>query len=496
MTQVALQGAVTGNKWATATATPTVNTPAGSSGHQQLLILTWDSGDTVVAPAISGWTLRGQVFQTGTANRLAAYTRVLSAGVAAGVASVTFSAAVYGQYECGSFNGVIGAITFGSCTGFLGSQTVPATTSASAESLRLAAMASANWPRTIGPVSGYTEAYDDYCYTASQGTALAVEHKAVSAGAVASTSWTIYDTDGTTASEDQTNYLSVVVSPPSTSGTITVTADFPVATAITLSRAGSGSLAASAADTVTATVLDQNGAPIRNAQLVAGAVAGGVFTVGAIPLTNAAGVASFTVTGAVVGTAALVVSVGGANSNALDISVAATGPVVTSVGVTPATAAISANGTQQFSAVVSGTGGVEQDVTWEVVSGGGSVSQTGLYTAPAASTTATVRARALQNQAVYNDSVVTVSAASTGTVTMSCIRAGVPLSNQSFDYVVKAIGGVLIASGTAITNGSGMLAISVPGEYVGQQVMSFVENVSATMVATGKVYRVRVLTVH
>ncbi|MCL1895182.1 MAG: Stk1 family PASTA domain-containing Ser/Thr kinase [Clostridiales bacterium] len=55
---------------------------------------------------------------------------------------------------------------------------------------------------------------------------------------------------------------------------------------------------------------------------------------------------------------------------------------VTGVTVNPGTASINkASGTVQFSATVSGSGDFSQDVTWSV-SGGGTVSGSGLYTAP------------------------------------------------------------------------------------------------------------------
>ena len=79
------------------------------------------------------------------------------------------------------------------------------------------------------------------------------------------------------------------------------------------------------------------------------------------------------------------------------------------VAVTPGTAALVGGQTQQFTATVTNTN--YTNVTWTVVSGGGSMSAAGLYTAPVvgAQTTVTVRAT----------SVADVSKSATATVTVN-----------------------------------------------------------------------------
>jgi hypothetical protein len=79
-----------------------------------------------------------------------------------------------------------------------------------------------------------------------------------------------------------------------------------------------------------------------------------------------------------------------------------------SVSVSPSTATLTANGTQQFSATVTGS---TQGVTWSVT-GGGTVSTTGLYTAPASVTTqfiATVKATSVENTTKSETAAVTVN---------------------------------------------------------------------------------------
>src|SRR5205807_2644415 len=69
---------------------------------------------------------------------------------------------------------------------------------------------------------------------------------------------------------------------------------------------------------------------------------------------------------------------------------------LTSVSVSPASATVGAGSTKQFSAVAKDQFGaamlVAPSFTWSVASGGGTVTQTGLYTAPGVAGTATATA--------------------------------------------------------------------------------------------------------
>ncbi len=68
---------------------------------------------------------------------------------------------------------------------------------------------------------------------------------------------------------------------------------------------------------------------------------------------------------------------------------------VTTVTVTPATVSVATNATQQFTAAVKdqfGTAISSPTVTWSIVTGGGSVNASGLYTAPATAGSASVKA--------------------------------------------------------------------------------------------------------
>lgn len=210
--QVAIQAGAKSGTWSN-TATPTLDTPAGAAGESQLLIATFSPGGTVSAPTISGWTLEAESFITGSDNRMAVYSRTLGSATAAGTASPTFSGATYGIYWAASINGTPGTISLAQDSTWSNPVGIPSTSALADLSLHLVAVASADWPRSVAAVSGYTEAYDNFAYSASQGLWLGVNHKAVSSGTVAASEWPLYDETGNTLSAEQVIKLSLVLAP-------------------------------------------------------------------------------------------------------------------------------------------------------------------------------------------------------------------------------------------------------------------------------------------
>jgi hypothetical protein len=84
-------------------------------------------------------------------------------------------------------------------------------------------------------------------------------------------------------------------------------------------------------------------------------------------------------------------------------------PVPIVVAVSPGSATLYANGTQQFTATVSNS--FNSNVTWSVSSGGGTVSQSGLYTAPASVSTqqtATVKATSAADNSTNSTATITL----------------------------------------------------------------------------------------
>jgi hypothetical protein len=84
-------------------------------------------------------------------------------------------------------------------------------------------------------------------------------------------------------------------------------------------------------------------------------------------------------------------------------------PVVT-VSISPKTASLLPNGTQTFTATVTGT--TNTAVTWSVPAGQGSITQAGAYTAPATAGTYTVTATSQADPSKFDTATVTVVAAS------------------------------------------------------------------------------------
>ncbi len=114
----------------------------------------------------------------------------------------------------------------------------------------------------------------------------------------------------------------------------------------------------------------------------------------------------------------------GSDTQALTL-VAREAVVVSSVTVSPETVTIAPGAQTQLSAVVAGTGAFSPNVTWSVVSGGGSISSGGIYTAPSAPAVATVRATSVTDPTKFDEATVTVEApATTDAIRVPGIRCG------------------------------------------------------------------------
>ena len=141
-----------------------------------------------------------------------------------------------------------------------------------------------------------------------------------------------------------------------------------------------------------------------------------------------------------------------------------------SVSVSPPSANLTPGGTQQFTATV--TNAANTAVTWSVDSqNGGTITQAGLYTAPGAAGTYTVRATSVQDPTKSDTSSVTVAANVAVTVNPpnATLSVGDPqtftavvqgTANQSVSWSVQegAAGGSISATGVYTAPG-------VPGTY-------------------------------
>lgn len=156
--------------------------------------------------------------------------------------------------------------------------------------------------------------------------------------------------------------------------------------------------------------------------------------------------------------------------------------------VSPASASIYAGQTQQFTATLDGD---PDDFVWSVVSGGGSISATGLYTAPAGATTAVIRATWADNVAVYDESTVTVSVASGSGVVLSPSAATIAGGlAQQFSATVD--GSPSDAVHWSVRSGDG--SISSRGTYY-SPINGTTATIRATLISDPSVYGEETITV-
>jgi hypothetical protein len=269
--------------------------------------------------------------------------------------------------------------------------------------------------------------------------------------------------------------------------------DLPVISSIDLSPTNV-SLIVGDDQTMALMINDQDDVALPYLTGVSASSATAVATVTQPAATNAAGEATFLVDTLQVGTASITVALDGVTSNAAAVTVTAQ-PVSGTVNVVPATVSMVASTLQQFTAELLGEPGAA--FTWTVPSGGGSISATGLYTAPGGAGSATVRATLTADATVYGQASVTITALPAGSiqVTTTWLVSGSPYASQNLDYVVKSATNVVITSGTLPTNASGVLTVAVPDSYSGSSVLIQVENVGSDMVTTGKFHGAQVVAV-
>jgi hypothetical protein len=154
-------------------------------------------------------------------------------------------------------------------------------------------------------------------------------------------------------------------------------------------------------------------------------------------------------------------------SRSASATVTVTPPIV--VSVTPATATVTTGGTVGFSATVSGTsGGQSTAVTWSVLeSGGGTVSASGAYTAPASPGTFHVVATSVADPSRQGTATVTVTAPPPPiSVTVSPASASVaPGGTVTFSATVSGTTGGQSTAVTWSVQESGGGTVSGSGVY-------------------------------
>ena len=148
------------------------------------------------------------------------------------------------------------------------------------------------------------------------------------------------------------------------------------------------------------------------------------------------------------------------------------------VAVTPGTATLVGGQTQQFTAVVTNTN--YTNVTWTVVSGGGSISVAGVYTAPAVTALATVTVRATSVADATKFATATVTVNPTAAVTVAVTPGTATLyGGQSQQFTAT----VTNAANAAVTWGvTGAGTVNAAGLYTAPA--SVAAQTTATVTAT------------
>ena len=164
-----------------------------------------------------------------------------------------------------------------------------------------------------------------------------------------------------------------------------------------------------------------------------------------------------------------------------------TGPqVAATVTISPTTATMTVGGTQQFTAVVKNSKGnvLKVNPIWAVTSGGGSITSTGLFTAPLTPGTSTI---SVSCSGVTATATLTVNAGAAATIVVSPQTITLfPGGTQTFTAVVRdANGNILTATPVwTVPNPPGTI-ISTTGAFTaGSTLGSFPNTVSACVNVT------------
>lgn len=477
--------------------TVTVDTPAGAASGDVLTCTFIDAqGSRTLDTLPEGWTTVADDEVSGYSGFWVCKKKLTGAPAAS--YDFGFSATFYGSaemtaWQAGSDVSVTSVATFGAVQ-----DTSPYNIAAAAvtvpdnETLLVFIGATRVTTDGVEPAhtapSGFTERVDSgLSYDVR---AITIADKQVSSGSSGTATGTVA---WASAGDAYTVGVLLAIAPTGGSSQISLTgeANCPTVASVALAAASASVTAGNYYDVVV-TARDQEGAVLPGLTGSAGSVDTGVATVALLAATDSLGQATQRITGVAVGSTTVTATFDGIVSNSVPVTVVtgSSGAVV----ISPQTVTLLQGQTRQFAAALSGS--PSATFNWSIVSGGGTVSSTGLYTAPASDTTAIVKAALSTDSSIYATATVTVVGAQAGTttVTTTWIFSGVAFANQSLDYVVKSADNTLLAIGTAATNASAEMVNTIDAAYSGLKVIVQVENVGTAMTTAGKVHGTQVVT--
>lgn len=252
--------------------------------------------------------------------------------------------------------------------------------------------------------SGFTERFEagqswEFC-------SLMLAEKSVSAGSSGAAS-----ASGSGTGTVRTLGMLIGIAPEGGASTINGTgyADLPI---VTLLQLGGVPVSIPVGNTLdqTLTIRDQSGTGLRYLTSVPGSTNTDVATVSQLAQTDANGQATVRVTCMGTGTAQISAQLDGVQSQPFTVTGIYVGPpsTIDSVQMLAEPTSVIINQSAQFDARVLGTGQFDPAITWTVQSGGGSITSGGLYSAPGAAGSATIRAASAPVPAVYDEATIEI----------------------------------------------------------------------------------------
>jgi hypothetical protein len=481
--------------------TVTLNKPSGVASGDVLIVAMNNIGASrSLVSTSSGWTLiKEQLVATAPAVGLWVFKKV-AGGSEPSSYNFTFNYDFNGSagivaYSGGSDVSIVGNVTTTSGSTSPYSVVAPSITTPDNDSL-LVWIGTLNVPTptaaaSFTPPSGYTERFEQS--TSYNNAALSMADKdQATAGASGSATGSASNASGGTA-----NALGLLVAIAPTGGASTIVAsgsgEIPEIKAASLSPS---LVETSAGNTALAIVrvTDQDGDPISSLSGSVTSSSTSIATASQVAATNDDGEASILINALAVGFSQIKATFDGIESNNITTSVIER---VTrgSMSLAPAAPTVQVDRQVQFSGFVEGI--TTPAVGWSIVSGGGSITQSGLYTAPSTAGTARIRGTYLDDTTVAGEALVTIVVPATtdeATVTTIWRIAGNPYANSQLEYFIFSEKFELIASGSGLTNANGQLEVLISALYIGRKVQVIVNNLSQSLSTVGAVQGQQVVT--
>jgi len=166
------------------------------------------------------------------------------------------------------------------------------------------------------------------------------------------------------------------------------------------------------------------------------------------------------------------------------VTIPAAVPTVTGVSVSPGTASVAGGATQQFNATVAGTNSPSQSVTWSATAG--TISSSGLFTAPTATSAAqtiTITATSVADSSKSGTATVTVAAAAPTVTSVTVSPSAASISSGGTQQFSAAVVGTNTPAQTVTWSATGG-SINASGLFTGPAVTGASQTITVTATST------------